>query len=127
MRHSELQIGNYVIDYDGNINIITGIGIQSEPAGSWAIVEFNNFAWEYPDDLKPIPIDEGWLNILGFTIKEEWPAKGGYNFYNSDRTIEVSIGFNHGIQISKVGEHTPCYMIEYVHELQNIRKLLNRD
>ena len=122
---AELRKGNFVIDYDKGIKRVRILSVQSEPAGSWPTVSFEGeFYYNYVGYLTPIKITEEWLERFGFTIKERWPAGGGNNYYREDRNIEVSVSGHHGIQINIKGESEPRYMIEYVHELQNIYKEL---
>lgn len=125
IRHSELRSGNLVIGYNKEVEIVQTIDLQTEPAGSWAVVGFvgKNY-FNYPGDLTPIKITEEWLSKLGFSIKEDWKSGNGTSFYKEDRKVEVSISNGHGIQIHITGKSTPRYMIEYVHELQNIYKEL---
>lgn len=122
---SELRKGNFVIDYNKEIKRVRELSVQSEPAGSWSIVGFEGeYHYNYTGDLTPIEITEEWLRKFGFSTKERWPAGGGDNFYREDRKIEVSISYRHGIQIRTEDKKGSTYMINYIHELQNIYKEL---
>lgn len=124
MRQSELRKGNWVQTEDGSVLQITGAGIQSEPTGSWPILYGGCIAY-YPSFLNPIPITEEWLTRFGFSIKEVWLSKFGANFFREDRKVKVSISNHHGITISLTDKSdSDTYMIDYVHELQNLHKEL---
>ncbi len=124
MRQSELRKGNWVMTDNGSVKQITGTGIQSEPAGSWPIVYDGGICY-YASFLKPIPITEEWLTKLGFSIKEVWPSQFGANFFREDRKVKVGMSHHHGITISLTDKSdSDTYMIDYVHELQNIYKEL---
>ncbi len=121
MKHSELRRGNYV--YAGNlVKQVSRITLQTERAGSWPVIEIGNIC-HYPCDLKPVPITEDWLKRLGFTIEERWPSGFGSYFYKSDRKVKVGMSRRFGITISlnDAKYHIDDeYMIDSVHELQNI-------
>lgn len=122
---SELRKGNFVIDYNKEIKRVRKLSVQSEPAGSWSTVGFEGeHYYNYTGDLTPIEITEEWLRKFGFSIKDRWPAGGGDNFYRGDRKVKVSVSYKHGIQIETDDRNGSTYMINYVHELQNIYKEL---
>ena len=124
MKQSELRKGNWVLTEDGSVLQITGVGIQSEPAGLWPIV-YGGWIAYYPSFLNPIPITEEWLTRFGFSIKEVWPSQFGANFFREDRKVKVGMSNHHGITISLTDKSDPdAYMIDYVHELQNLHKEL---
>lgn len=126
MKHSELRRGNY-INTGKSVEQISGLSLQTEPAGSWPVVEIGCCGY-YPHNLKPVPITKSWLEKLGFSIEEQWPSGFGSYFYRSDRKIKIGMSNRHGITIS-LNSSKPCneidvYMIDFVHELQNIYQLL---
>lgn len=124
MRQSELRRGNWVISDSGKVSQIKGVNLQSEPAGAWPIVEIEHIG-NYVSDLKPIPLTEEWLNKLGFTEKEEWPSRLGTNFFNKKRNVVIGLSNRYGKTIRLVSDrHVDVYMIDYVHELQNIYQYL---
>lgn len=122
MKQSELRKGNWVLTDDGSVKQITGTGIQSEPAGTWPIVYIGGICY-YASFLRPVPITEEWLTRLGFSIKEIWPSKSGANFFREDQKVKVGMSHHYGITISLTDKsRSDIYMIDFVHELQNIYK-----
>ncbi len=121
MKHSELRRGNWVKVRSGEEVQIKCVSIQSEPAGAWPTVHIDYYA-AYADSLNPIPITEEWLRKLGFTLKEEWPSGSGANFFRPDRKVTIGISHRYGntIKITNGSRDENWYMIDYVHELQNI-------
>lgn len=122
MKHSELRKGNYVMEEDGSIRTITRISTQCEPAGQWPTVGIDGI-FHYPQYLKPVPLNKEWLSKLGFSIEREWNSKFGSDFFRPDRKVVVSMSNHFGITISLADDRNSCkYMIDSVHELQNIYK-----
>ena len=119
MQHSELRRGNYV-DAGKTVEQVSQIKLQTEPAGAWPIVGIGAIFY-YPHMLKGVAISVAWLQKLGFTTEEVWPSKFGSYFYRDDRKVKVGMSQRFGITISlnntQGGDE---YMIDYVHELQNI-------
>ena len=125
MVQSELRKGNYVLN-DREVVQVRKLDIQSEPSGCWASVDIGG-CYTYPSYLNPIPLNEDWLRKLGFTIEEEWKSKSGRNFYMNDRNVVVGFSSWYGITIRKSSQNSSSddiFMVQYVHELQNIFKEL---
>ncbi len=121
MKHSELRRGNYV-DTGNSIEQVSRITLQTELAGTWPVVGIGCIHY-YPHNLNPVPVTEEWLKRLGFTIEERWPSGFGSDFYKNDRKVKVSMSNRHGIIISLNSSRNHVddeYMIDFVHELQNI-------
>lgn len=130
MKHSELRIGNLVFDDKYQIHCVNSIRLQSELSGSWPVVGMENYVFYYPDDLKPIPLSKEWLCKFGFTEIEEWESGTGKNYYRKDKKLVIAVSPRHGISISTIPQYSSyaiTYMIDHVHELQNIYKDLTGD
>lgn len=112
-------------EHSCNFILHTKIGpwyIHGELAGTWPVVGIGCIHY-YPYNLNPVPVTEEWLNRLGFTIEERWPSGFGSDFYKNDRKVKVSMSNRHGIIISLDSSRNHVddeYMIDFVHELQNI-------
>ena len=124
MRQSELRIGNYVWDRTDKVIQIRSINAQIDMSGAWATIECNGINY-YVSYCKPIPLTEEWLHKFGFEIEEKWDSKAGKNFLQHDKEVVVSLSRYYGNHIYLLNAiHNPRYMIEYVHELQNVYHIL---
>lgn len=124
MKQSELRIGNYVLDHNDNIIRIEKVNAQIDMSGAWPTIAFNG-VYYYVSYCKPIPLTEEWLRKFGFVIEKKWESKAGSDFLQHNKEVVVSLSHHYGNHIYlNSNEHNLRYMIEYVHELQNIYYIL---
>jgi len=127
MNITDLKIGNYVLDINNKIRIITGINIQQN-GKKFLILDFENKI--YPiNTVYPIQLTDDWIDEFDFT-------RGGYDMlevihnvyprihligYLSNKPEDDYLGYNYNLSDYSEGNVTDsCIQIKYVHQLQNL-------
>lgn len=126
MKQSELRIGNYVWDSTDNVIQVRSINSPIYISNASPTIECNGIHY-YLYYYKPIPLTEEWLHKFGFEIEEKWDSKAGKNFLQHDKEVVISLSHHYGNHIyllNAIHNPSPRYMIEYVHELQNVYHIL---
>jgi hypothetical protein len=120
MEANELRIGNLVklpiyLDESESVHEITGVDTE-HPYVEW--VTFDYLEW---NEVKPILLNENWLEILGFELsydskyRRKYDLIGDYRFGYDLNKVESKDGCASGVRFK--GDH---FRLKYVHQLQNL-------
>jgi len=123
MTHSELRVGNYVFNYYKEIVMIDRVFIDSQPCGLFPCVGYKHVCSDL-GSLSPVKIDDGWLYRFGFNHREEWKSRLGYTYSKDSCPIKIEYCIVERRYVIHKSEESirDGYLIEYVHELQNLYK-----
>lgn len=124
MKHSELRAGNFLIGYEGKIIKVGTVFIDSQPCGWFPCVSSDKGICTDLGYLSPVEIDEDWLYRFGFNHREEWKSRLGYTYSKDSCPIKIEYCIVERRYVIHKSEESirDGYLIEYVHELQNLYK-----
>lgn len=123
MKHSELRVGNYVFNHNKEVVKVDKVFIDSQPCGWFPCVGYNNVCTDL-GNLSPVEIDESWLCCFGFNLREAWVSSLGYTYSKDSCPVEIAYCISERSYVIYKSEESvrEGYLIEYVHELQNLYK-----
>lgn len=122
MRHSELRKGNYVYDYYKKVVKVHDVKMDCQMSGFYPGITDGRICYDL-STLSPIDITEEWLTRFGFTKKEIWPSGSGETYKNKDyKDVIIDYSYSERFYMIGLSKSDKVYLIEHVHELQNLFK-----